>query len=156
MARTINVPWAKEAKLLEETTGETNRGWLDKDGICKFPGAIQRMPNGVWMAGKIDIMELVTGIVWNKPGPGFEVFEWDVSAGKPPQNIIDRTIGLQLDIATIDYIQQKYGGKGILLGESDGDIQDKGITPTQWMKKYKSNGLAALIEQRFNRYMNKM
>ena len=130
---------------VEEAEGED---WLDKDGICQFPGAVQKMPDGIWIgSGFTDIMELVVGIVYNKPGPGFEVFDWDKTQ-EIPDEILDRVIGLKMDTETINYIQKKYNGRGILLGESDGDIQDMGLTPAEWKKKYGSSGVPELAEQR--------
>ena len=42
-----------------------------------------------------------------------------------------------------------------LLGESDGDIQDKGLTPAEWAERYGSNGVAAIARQRLFWYANK-
>lgn len=127
---------------------ETGESWLDVDGICKFPASVQRIPNGVYIAsGFTDILELVVGLVWNKPGPGFGIYDWDKD--QPiPKNVLDRIIGVQMDVETINYLQEEYAGRGILIGESDGDIQDKGLTPDEWQKKYGSNGMAALAKQR--------
>ena len=130
--------------------------WLDEDGICKFPDAIQRIPNGIYIAsGFTDILELVTGVVYNKPGPGFDIFPWDVDAGPIPPEILDRVLGLQMDTEVIKLLQKEYGGRGILLGESDGDIQDKGLTPAEWAERYGSNGVAAIARQRLFCYANK-
>ena len=75
------------------------------------------MPNGIWIgSGFTDIMELVVGIVYNKPGPGFEVFDWDKTQ-EIPDEILDRVIGLKMDTETINHLQKKYNGRGILLGE---------------------------------------
>ena len=76
-------------------------------------------------------------------------------AGPIPPEILDRVLGLQMDSEVIELLQKEYGGRGILLGESDGDIQDKGLTPAEWQAKYGSNGVAAIARQRLFRYANK-
>lgn len=136
--------------------GADGEDWLGEDGICKFPDAVQRIPNGIYIAsGFTDILELVTGIVWNKPGPGYDIFPWDVDSGPVPANVLDRVLGLQMDIEVIGILENEYGGRGILLGESDGDIQDKGLTPAEWQAKYGSNGVAAIARQRLFWWANR-
>jgi len=123
-------------------------GWLDEDGICDFPDAVKRAPNGVFIAsGFTDILELVTGLVWNKPGPGFEVFAWDKDQPIPSE-VLDRIMGVQMDVETIKYIQDENAGRGILLGEAGGDIQVTGLTPEEWQAKWGTNGVAAIAKQR--------
>jgi len=127
--------------------------WLDKDGICHFTGEAAKMPSGVWIAGGFtDLLELVVGIVWNKPGPGFAVMDWDV--GQPiPKEVADRVLGLKMDTETINYIQAENDGRGILLAEAGGDAQENGITPAQWQEKYHSNGVATIARMRFFKFV---
>ena len=151
-------PNCKKVNKIQQVEPQAVKGgWLDENGICHFPDSVQRIPNGVYIAsGFTDILELVTGIVYNKPGPGFAVYQWDVDQKEPvPPEVLDRAIGLEMDKETIDYLQKEYGGRGILIGESDGDIQDNGLTPDEWIAKYNSNGMAALAKQRFFRVLTR-
>jgi hypothetical protein len=129
-------------------------GWLDEDGICDFPDDIKNKPNGIFIASDFtDILELVVGLVWNKPGPGFEVFAWDKE--QPiPKEVLDRIIGVQMDVETIKYIQDENAGRGILLGEAGGDIQQNGLTPDEWTAKWGTNGVAAIAKQRLFWFAN--
>ena len=122
--------------------------WLDENGICDFPAEIKNKPNGIFIAsGFIDVLELVVGLVWNKPGPGFGIYDWDVS--EPiPANVLERIMGVQMDVETINWIQENNAGRGILLGEAGGDIQDNGLTPDEWLAKYGTNGVAMMAKQR--------
>jgi hypothetical protein len=38
--------------------------------------------------------------------------------------------------------------QGIFLGESDGEIMEKGLIPDEWLAKYKFNCMGALARQR--------
>ena len=143
-------PICKQLNKITVDRWEPGGGWLDEDGICHFPSTIQRLPNAVYIAsGFTDILELVIGIVWNKPGPGFEVFDWDIS--QPiPKEVLDRIMGVKMDVETINWLQEDNGGRGILLGESDGDIQENGLSPDAWYEKYGYNAMGALAKQRLH------
>jgi hypothetical protein len=104
---------------------------------------IMRSPNGVFIGSGLDILDLVIGIKLKKPHGGFEMIEWDNSQPLPAKVLNGKVIGIKLDTETINELQKDFGGRGILVGESDGDIQDNGLTPDEWISKYKSNGFAA-------------
>ena len=138
---------------------ELGGGWLDEKGICHFPSTIQQIPNGLYIAAGIHALELILQIEYyprpNLSGPAEGPSEgskpaywnWDPSQSIPKE-VLARMTGVVLDKGLIDRIQGDYKGRGILLGESDGDIMEKGLTPQGWMDKYGSNGMAALLRQR--------
>lgn len=124
--------------------------WLDENGICHFTGPETMIPTGAYMAnGETDILELVIGIVYNKPGPGFAVYDWDKNQEAPiPKEVLDRVIGVKMDVETIKFLNDENNGRGILLAEAAGDITQNGLTPDEWIAKYGNNGAAALARAR--------
>jgi hypothetical protein len=127
---------------------ELGRGWLDENGICHFPSTIQQIPNGIYIASGTHTLELVTAIVYYPRGGSKPIeYNWDISQSIPKE-VRDRMIAVKMDKGFIDALQAEYNERGILLGESDGDIMEKGLTPDEWLTKYKFNGMGALLRQR--------
>lgn len=123
---------------------------LDYAGICCFTDPkVTTTPTGISIsAAEADILELVTDLVYNKPGPGFAMYAFDVSQKEPvPAEVVDRIIGVKLDNETIQFLQDQ-DPRAILLSESDGDVAAKGLTPAEWKAKYATDGLAALARAR--------
>jgi hypothetical protein len=125
---------------------------LGNDGICHFTGEEAKKPSGILIQGMTDILQLITGIVWDKPGPGFAVFDWD-GESPIPREVRNRIIGIKLDKETIDFIQADNNGRGILLSEAGGDINKNGLTPDEWMKKYGTNGVAQIAKMRISKFV---
>lgn len=114
----------------------------DDLGCIPFEGPEARLPSGTYIAAGGDILDLICGLVVNKPGPGIEVVPWDAS--KP---IPDFVIGIQIDQDAVDYIQTKNAGRGILLREASAGPW---MTLEEWQAKYQTNGLALLARMRLN------
>jgi hypothetical protein len=145
-------PICKQLNKITIEPWEPGRGWLDETGICHFPSTIQRLPNGLYICGGYnDIISLIIGIVWNSPGPGFEVFDWDMSHPLP-REVINGMMGIKMDVEVINWLQEENGGRAFLLGESDGDIQENGLTPDEWIAKYRYNGMGAWIKLRLQKF----
>jgi hypothetical protein len=149
-------PICKQVNKITVDQWEPSGGWLDENGICHFPSMVSESPNGVFIGdGALGILDLVVGIKVKKPEGGFEIIKWNKSQPLPLKVLNGIPIGLELDKETIDELQKDFGGKAILIGESDSDIQDNGLTPEQWISKYKSNGMGRWAKMQLDKLIKK-
>lgn len=137
-----------ENKIQVEQWAPIGGGWLDEHGICHFPSTVRQIPNGIYIASGTHELELVLQIIYYPAeGPEPAYYKWDQSQSIP-EEVLATMIGVVLDQPLIDRLQGDCKGRGILLGESDGDIKEKGLTPEEWVIKYGFNGMSALLRQR--------
>lgn len=114
----------------------------DDLGCIPFEGPEARLPSGVYIVAGGDILDLICGLVVNKPGPGIEIVPWDAS-----KTIPEFVIGIQIDQEAVDYIQTVNGGRGILLRTANAGPWR---TLVEWEAEFGTNGLALIAKMRLS------
>lgn len=133
---------------VEHWVPEMPSGWLNENGICHFPIQVQRVPNGFYLASGSSALSLIQGLVWDNPQKGIETIIWRFDQPIPKELSGQEILGVKINTEKIKYLKQEFGSRCILISESDQDVMNNGVSPDDWVKKYKSNGLGALIRQR--------
>jgi hypothetical protein len=133
---------------VEHLDPEMQSGWLSENGICHFPDQVMRVVNGFYLANGSSALSLIQGLVWDNPQKGIETINWRFDQPIPKELSGQEILGVKINTEKIKYLQQEFGDKCILISASDQDVMTNGITPDDWVKAYKFNGLGTFIRQR--------
>ena len=122
----------EDGEIIEE------QGYLDIDGICIFPTEVVTKPVQVRIASPyIGIMDLVKSlIVIGKNGPE-EV---------PYSREAKKIIGIVKDVQTIEWMQNTYGGRGLLFASPENPALM--LTVDEWESKYGTDPVGLIMMMR--------
>jgi len=125
-------PVEEDAEYIEDDD------FLDEEGICYFPAEVVSKPVQIRLASPyIGITDLIKGlIVIGKNGP--EQVPYDTGAKK--------IIGAVKDMETIEWLQNTYGGRGLLFASPENPTQM--LTVEEWERKYGTDPIALMMMMR--------
>lgn len=124
---------------------ENEKGWLDEDGICFFPGPEARLPSDLRIASPdIGILDLITGLLIKNPsGAGIVTVQYNsIKNEKDPLPskifgvVIDSKLVKQMMAEDPDWISLKDPNNLTWMNLD------------QWHEKFGTNGLALIAKMR--------
>jgi hypothetical protein len=111
--------------------------------LCEFGGPEAVLPTQIYIAAGVGILDLIKALVIKNPtGAGILSVPWE-----PTQPIPEKVIGIIADMDTVNYIQSKNNGRGILLKSPNIDTW---MTLDEWGAQFNTNGLGLIARMRLD------